>query len=247
MRALITGAGIRLGRAIALALGEAGFDIALHFHRSAAPAQALAARLHAAGRKTRLIQADLATVDGCAQTVAAAQAWGGVDVLINSAAIYESVPFAAITPARWDRMQAINCRAPCLLTAGLLDSLTASALPGGGAVVNIADIGGQRPVPGFVHYAVSKAGLIMLTRALAVELAPAVRVNAIAPGTVLPPVDMPAQTAAQIQQSVPLGRLGCAEDVAKTALFLVRDAPYITGQVLAVDGGRSITGPLPAG
>ena len=247
MRALITGAGIRLGRAIALALGSAGFDLALHHNRSAAPAQALADQLRATGRDVTLIQADLSTVEGCQQLIQAALAGPDIDVLVNNAALYEALPLEQITPEAWARMQDVNCRAPFLLTQGLLPMLRRSRLPGGGLVLNLADIGGERPVPGFVHYSVSKAGILMLTRALALELAPTVRVNAISPGTVLPPEDLSPEVAAAIQATIPAGRFGAAEDIAQAAVFLATGAPYITGQVLAVDGGRSVAGPMTAG
>ncbi|MFT5682777.1 MAG: pteridine reductase [Myxococcota bacterium] len=243
MHALITGGGIRIGAAIATALAEAGFDLILHYSRSKQPAEALAERLTAMGRRVDLVQADLATPEGCRAVIEAA---GAVDVLVNNAGIYAPVPAAEITVAQWDTMQAVNTRAPFLLAQGLLPGLKASTLPGGGLIVNIGDIGGVRPTPGYAHYSVSKAGLLMLTRALALELAPLVRVNAISPGTVLPPVDFTDEALSAIQQTIPAGRFGTAADIARTVVFLVR-SPYITGQDIAVDGGRSIGGPMEAG
>ncbi len=243
MRALITGGGVRLGAAIALALAEAGFDLVLHYARSADSARALAKTLARSGCTVSLIQADLSTPQGCAAVIDAA---GPVDVLINNAGIYEAVSAETITVAQWDRMQAINTRAPFLLAQGLLTGLRASTLPGGGLVVNICDIGGQRPTPGYAHYSVSKAGLLMLTRALALELAPAVRVNSVSPGTVLPPVDFTEAALDGIRRTIPAGRFGTPEDIAASVVFLVR-SPYITGQDIAVDGGRSVGGPMEAG
>jgi len=243
-RALVTGAGVRLGQAIATALAEAGFDLVLHYHRSTTGVKhtAMMAQKHAA--RTTLVQADLSTVAGC-DTLAAAAA--PVDAIVHNAALYEAVPFAELDAVAWDRMQAVNCRAPALITRALLPGLATSTLRGGGAVIHIADIGGERPAPGFAHYSVSKAGVLMLTRALAVELAPQVRVNSVSPGTVLAPTDLSAATLAGIRRTIPAGRFGAADDIARTVVFLVRDAPYVTGQDIAVCGGRSVAGPMMAG
>jgi pteridine reductase len=243
-RALVTGGGIRVGRAIALALAEAGFDLVLHYRSSRAPAEATAEQVRQRGRAVELICADLATVDGCRTVTDAA---GEIDVLVNNAALYEASPFGSISPSDWDRMLAVNCRAPALLAQGLLPSLRRSALEGGGLIVNMADIGGDRPAPGYAHYSVSKAGVLMLTRALAVELAPHVRVNSISPGTVLAPTDLSDEVLEGIRQTIPAGRFGAPEDIARTVVFLATGAPYITGQDLAVCGGRSVAGPMLAG
>ena len=243
MRALVTGAAVRLGRAIALGLAQDGFDIAVHCNRSRAEAAELVGRL---GPGSTVVQGDLSTESGCRAVVEAVGEWGAIDVLVNSAAAYESVPFADLDAARWDAMQALNTRAPFLLTRGFLPALARSGRPGGGCVVNLADIGGERPAPGFTHYSVSKAGLIMMTRALALELAPAVRVNAVAPGLVLPPEALDPAVREAILATVPLRREGTAQDVAGAVRYLVA-APYVTGVVLAVDGGRSVGGPMEAG
>lgn len=243
MRALVTGAGVRLGREIALTLAGAGFDLVLHYNRSQDSAEQLALQIRALGREASLIQADLGATSGCEALVSAVKArWGGVDVLVNNAAIWERRALGQIDAAAWDRMQAINSRAPFLLTVGLLDGLQNSALPGGGAVVNITDIGGERPPPGFTHYVVSKAALIMLTRAMAIELAPRVRVNAVSPGPVMLPEGTSPADREAILATVPMGREGSAADIARAVRYLVLDAPYVTGHVLAVDGGRSAAG-----
>jgi pteridine reductase len=192
LRVLVTGGGVRLGRALALAFaaegGPGGVAVAVHHRSSAGPAAAVVAQIEAAGGRAVALQADLSTASGCAALAAQTEAaLGGLDVLINSAADYAAVPFAQLTPEAWDAMQAVNTRAPFLLTQALLPALQASGRPGGGCVINLTDIAADRPVPGYAHYCVSKAGLTALTRALALELAPAVRVNAIAPGTVLAP------------------------------------------------------------
>lgn len=243
MRALVTGAGVRLGREIALTLAGAGFDLVLHYNRSQDSAEQLALQIRALGREASLIQADLGATSGCEALVSAVKArWGGVDVLVNNAAIWERRALGQIDAAAWDRMQAINSRAPFLLTVGLLGGLQNSALPGGGAVVNITDIGGERPPPGFTHYVVSKAALIMLTRAMAIELAPRVRVNAVSPGPVMLPEGTSPADREAILATVPMGREGSAADIARAVRYLVLDAPYVTGHVLAVDGGRSAAG-----
>jgi pteridine reductase len=200
--------------------------------------------VRARGRSAELVQADLATEDGCNKVVEAA---GSIDVLVNNAALYEAVPFGELTAASWDRMLAVNCRAPALLAQGLLPSLQGSTLEGGGVIVNIGDIGGTRPAPGYAHYSVSKAGILMLTRALAVELAPEVRVNSVSPGTVLAPTDLSAEVLDGIRRTIPASRFGSADDIARTVVFLATGAPYVTGQDIAVCGGRSVAGPMLAG
>ncbi|MFM2247938.1 MAG: Glucose 1-dehydrogenase [Pseudomonadota bacterium] len=246
-RVLITGAGQRVGAAMAQAFSAAGFSVLLHHRRSAAAAEALAASLSASGPPCATAGADLATVEGCAALAAAALAWAGdapIDVLVNNASDYRPRPFGQIAAADLDGMMAIHARAPLLLAQALAPALGRSGLPGGGLVLNLVDIGAERPAPGFLPYAVSKAALVMLTRALALEMAPAVRVNAIAPGTVLAPEDLGPAQLAQICASVPLQRLGDPAAIASAAVFLATAAPYCTGVVLPVDGGRSLRGPL---
>lgn len=248
LRVLVTGGGVRLGRALAVAFGAEGAAVAVHYRSSAGPAAQTVAQLEAAGGEAVALAADLSTVAGCTALAAAAQAaLGGLDVLINSAADYAAVPFEQITPEAWDAMQALNTRAPFLLTQALLPALRASTRPGGGCVINLTDIAAERPVPGFAHYCVSKAGLTALTRGLALELAPAVRVNGIAPGTVLAPENLSAAALEAIRATIPLRRFGSPDDIVQAALFLALRAPYITGQILAVDGGRVVGGPMEAG
>ena len=239
MRVLVTGGGVRVGAAIVEAFAAAGAHVLVHYRGSAGPAIALAKALGG-----EALQADLSTVAGVEDLARQA---GPVDVLVNSAAGYEARPFETVTAEEWDTMQALNVRAPALLTQALLPGLRNSALEGGGCVLNLGDIAGDRPAPGFVHYCVSKAALHHLTRALALELAPAVRVNGIAPGTVLPPEDLDTATREGLRRTIPARRFGSAEDIARTAVFLALRAPYVTGQIWAVDGGRSVGGPMEAG
>lgn len=246
-RALVTGAGIRLGRAIALELGQRGLDIVVHYRSSAGPAEAVADALRDIGVEPTLCAADLAQPSECAALIQSVLESGPLDVLVNSAAAWAESPVSEISVEAWDAMQAVNTRAPFLLSQGLGPRLSASQRPGGGAIINIADIAAEHPSPGYVHYGVSKAGLLMLTRALALELAPEIRVNAVSPGTVLPPEDMSAAELEAIRQSIPSKRFGEPSDIASAVAFLALDAPYITGQILSVDGGRSIGGALEAG
>jgi len=235
--AFITGAGIRVGSAVARALGRAGYDLALHANRSGDSVEALAEEFRALGRRVTVHAADLSrpeAVDDLGARVR--EAHPALDVVVHNAGLYEAIPFGAITRARYQTMLGVNLDAPFFLTQALLPSLRAGTSP---LVVHLTDIAGERPVSGYAHYSVSKAGLIMLTRALAVELAPHVRVNAISPGTVAFPENFDAAEREATLQRIPMGREGSVEDVARAVLFLAREAPYITGQVLAVDGGRS--------
>jgi pteridine reductase len=235
--ALVTGAGIRIGKAIALALAEAGHDLALHVHRSSQGAEEVADKARALGRTVTLHRADLGTREGVESLAAAVrEAHPRLDVLVNNAGIFERVAFEEISRAQYHRMMGINLEAPFFLTQALLPALRAAPQP---LVVNLTDIGGERAESHYAHYSVSKAGLIMLTRALAVELAPRVRVNAISPGTVVFPEDFDEAARQATLARIPLGRVGSAEDVARGVVFLAREAPYISGQVIAVDGARS--------
>ena len=235
--AFITGAGIRIGGAVARALCHAGYDLALHANRSVDALETLAAELRPLGRRITLYTADLSQseeVDALGARVRADHPT--LDVVVHNAGLYARVPFEAITRAQYRTMLGVNLDAPFFLTQALLPSLRAGTAP---LVVHITDIGGERAEGGYAHYSVSKAALLMLTRALAVELAPHVRVNAVSPGTVAFPEDFDAAAREAILQRIPLGREGSVEDVARTVVFLAREAPYITGQALAVDGGRS--------
>jgi pteridine reductase len=235
--AFITGAGVRVGSAVARALGRAGYDLALHANRSLEPLEALADELRELGRAVTLYRADLSdpeAVDALGAEVR--EAHPALDVVVQNAALYERVAFEDVTREQYRRMQAVNLDAPFFLTQALLPSLRAGTQP---LVVHLTDIGGERAVSHYAHYSVSKAGLVMLTRALAVELAPHVRVNAISPGVVVFPEHFDeAARNAQLER-VPMGREGTVEDVARTVVFLAKDAPYMTGQILALDGGWS--------
>jgi pteridine reductase len=247
-RVLVTGGGVRLGRAMALGFAGAGCDVAVHYNRSAGPAHEVVVAVEALGGRAVALPANLRDPSACAPLVGAAvAALGGLDVLINSAADYGAAAFATLTLEDWERTHALNLRAPFLLTQAALPALRASARPGGGCVLNLTDIAARRPAPGFAHYCAAKAGLDMLTRSMALELAPLVRVNAIAPGTVMAPEGMDEATLEGIRRTIPLGRFGRPGDIMEAALFLALRAPYVTGQTLAVDGGREVGGPMEAG
>jgi pteridine reductase len=235
--ALVTGAGIRVGRAVALALAHAGHDLLLHANASRGPLEEVAREVRALGRTAHLYTADLSSpeaVDALGREVAAAHP--ALDVLVHNAGLFEKVPFGDIGREAYRRMQAVNLEAPFFLTQALLPLLRAAPAP---HVVHVGDVAGERPIPGYAHYSVSKAGLLMLTRALAVELAPHVRVNAVSPGTVAFPPDFSEAARAGVLARIPLKREGSVEDIARAVVFLTRDAPYVTGHVLNVDGGRS--------
>lgn len=237
--ALVTGSARRIGAAIARRLHVAGYDLALHYRDSANDAKALAAALESlrAG-STLLLQADLAEFDRLPELVAKTVGrFGRLDALVNNASAFYPTPFGATTPAQWDELFAINARAPFFLSQAAAPHLADA----GGAIVNIADIHAERPLRGHAVYAMGKAALLHMTRALALELAPKVRVNAVSPGAILWPEggkDPDAQAA--LLARTPLGRTGTPEEIAEAVLWLLRDARYCTGQALHVDGGRML-------
>lgn len=245
-RALVTGAGRRVGAAIAEELGRLGFEVALHVRSAHADALVVAERVRAAGGDAWIVQGDLATLDGCrAVTDAVAARWEHLDVLVNNASAFEPVAFEAITPAAWDAMLGVNLRAPFLVSQALLPQLRAARSPSGvagegGLVVHLCDIGADRPVSGYAHYSVSKAGLVMLVKAMAVELAPAVRTVGLSPGQVIWPEDYPAELRARIAARIPMRRVGAPEDIARLVKFMATEGHYLNGVVLPVDGGLSI-------
>ncbi len=231
-RALVTGAAGRVGQAIAIELARSGFDLVVHHDRSS-PAETLSA-CRAAGADATAVQADLAHVAGCDAVVAAVLARGGtLDLLVNNASTFVAKPFGDITAEEWDRTQAINVRAPFLLVAGLLPALRIAR----GLVVNLCDIGGDRPAAGYAHYSVSKAGLIMLVKAIAVELGPEVRAIGISPGQVAWPETYDPALRAKIANRIPLKQAGTPEDVARLVRFAALEGTYLDGVIIPLDGG----------
>ena len=237
--ALITGAARRVGAAIARALHGAGANVVLHYRSSAEDAAELAQELNRARPgSTRPVSADLLEIDKLpALAEAATEAFGGLDILVNNASSFYPTPVGDITEIDWDDLIGTNLKAPLFLSQAVAPALHTNR----GLIVNLADIHGTRPLRRHPVYSVAKAGLIMLTRSLARELGPHVRVNAIAPGPVLWPEDgLDPALQAEIIDRTALKRPGSAEDVARAVLFFATEAPYITGQILAVDGGRSV-------
>lgn len=234
-RALVTGGGRRLGAAIAEALGEAGMDVMVSYQASAEGAEATCARIRAQGRTAFAQRADLNDrAAGRALIDAAAQRLGGLDLLVLSAASYEPGSLADTDDAAWDRTLALNLAAPFALAQRAAPLLRASR----GSLVFITCGSRLAPHAGHLAYQASKAGLHQLMRTLAIELAPEVRVNAVAPGSVLPPDDWDETRVSELTARIPLGRTGRARDVADAVLYLAR-SDWTTGTELVVDGGRS--------
>ena len=234
--ALVTGAGHRVGRAIALALGARGARVAVHYHRSESLALETVARLEASGAEGALFRADLSAPDAPAQLVAeVVERMGALDALVNSAAGMERTPLGEVTVEQWDRILALNLRAPFFCAQAAAPHLRARR----GAIVNIADLAAFETWPAYVPHGISKAGVVQMTRALARALAPDVRVNAVAPGAVLLPEGWDDAAADRLAATTPLGRLGAAADVAQAVLYLL-DADYVTGETIVVDGGRHV-------
>lgn len=236
---LITGAARRIGAAVVRRLHAEGFDIALHYHRSTVEAQALAAELNAIRADSMLtLSADLADDAHLAPMVEEAARWHGrLDALVNNASSFHATPVGSIDGAAWDNLFASNARAPLFLSQAAAPHLAVHQ----GAIVNMVDIYAERPLRAHTVYGMAKAALVAMTQSLAIELAPQVRVNAIAPGAILWPENGKDYTERDAMiAATPLKRCGDPEDIASTVLWLLRDARFVTGQVIRVDGGRSL-------
>ena len=239
--ALITGSARRIGAAIARRLHAEGYDLTLHYRGSAMEMQALAAELEAVRANSVLtLQADLSEFDRLPELVARTVGrFGRLDALVNNASTFQPTPLGTTTPAQWDALFAANARAPFFLAQAAAPHLKASK----GAIVNLVDIYAERPLREHPVYCMAKAALVMATKSLALELAPEVRVNAIAPGAILWAEN---ETSGSRQQSMlartPLARTGTPAEIAEAVRWLLRDATYSTGQVINVDGGRMLGG-----
>lgn len=238
--ALITGAARRIGATICETLHSEGFNVVVHCRHSTAAAEALEQKLNQRRpQSVRILQADL---DDHAQiqqlALAAVATWGRLDALVNNASSFFPTPLETATPEQWDNLVNSNLRAPFFLSRELHKELRRNR----GCIINISDIFGMRPMPGYSIYSIAKAGNIMLTQSLALELAPEVRVNGVAPGAILWPEDISGSEVVNPEklQQIPLGTLGGTQAIANTVLFLIKNAPYITGQIIPVDGGRSL-------
>ena len=235
--ALVTGGAHRLGRAIAIGLGQAGANVVVHYNRSADQARLVVQELELFGVQATAVGGDLSRVSEVERVVDTAVArWGRLDVLVNNAGIWGKTPIGTVTEQRWNELIDTNLRSAFFAAQRAAPALRTA----GGSVVNIADVGALRPWLNHTPYLISKGGIITLTEALAKDLAPHVRVNAVAPGPVLLPDDWTPEQAERATRNVPLKRLGRPEDVAQAVLYLVR-AEYVTGVVLPVDGGQRLS------
>ena len=237
--ALVTGAARRIGAAIARRLHAAGANVVLHYRGAETEAVALEAELNKArAGSAAKVKADLlAPIAPKALVSTALERFGRLDVLVNNASTFYPTAIGAIEAGHWEELMGSNLRAPLFIA----QEAAAELAKHGGSIVNIADIHAERPMKGYAVYSIAKAGLVALTRALALELGPAVRVNAVAPGAIAWPEDgqFPPPERGRIVGSTPLARLGSPEEIARAVHFLAT-APFVTGQVLAVDGGRSV-------
>ncbi len=236
---LITGAAARIGAEITRTLHAAGMNIVIHYRSSAQSAETLAEQLNSQRpNSAKTLQADLLNTPALDNLIEEAAAiWNGLDVLINNASSFYPTPVGKITEAHWDDLMGSNLKAPIFLSQAATPHLKKSQ----GCIINIVDIHGFRPMKEHPVYCAAKAGLAMITQSLARELGPDIRVNGVAPGAIMwPSTELDPQVQESILERTALKRQGCPQDIAQTVKFLVMDAPYITGQVIPVDGGRSL-------
>ena len=235
--ALVTGGGRRLGRQLARALAGRGMTLAIHHHASGAGANELRKEILDSGGRAACFQGDLTDAHAArALPERVVAEFGRLDVLVNSAAVMHRLGVEETTPEQWDAIQDLNLRAVFFCTQGAASALRAVK----GKVVNLADLAGLEPWPGFAAHSVSKAGVVMLTKVLARALAPDITVNAIAPGAVLVPDDYDVEERERLARATPLRRLGAPADVVSALLYLLEGGDFVTGEILVVDGGRHI-------
>ena len=234
--AIVTGGAVRLGRAISLELARAGFDVAVNYHRSPAAARATAQAIAALGARAVSIRADVARPAQARGLVAeTVRRLGRLDLLVNNAGVFWRTPWDTVTPADFDRFIAVNVKGAFFCSQAAARAMGRR----GGRIVNLADVGALRAWPGYIPYAIFKAGVVMLTRGLAAALAPRIQVNAVGPGAVLLPEDFPREATKRLEARIPMGRLGHPDDVAAAVRFFATCPAYITGQILYVDGGAT--------
>ncbi|MCU0633525.1 MAG: SDR family oxidoreductase [Gemmatimonadaceae bacterium] len=234
--ALVTGGARRVGRAIALALAGRGIDIAVHHSASPDAAEETAKAIRALGADVQLFPADLRDPDAPDRLIdAVCGAFGRLDILVNSAAIMPRTPLGTVTVEQWDEVMALNLRAPFFLAQAAAPRLPEQ----GGVIINIADLAAYETWPQYIPHALTKAGVVHMTRGLARALAPRVRVNGVAPGMVLRPDGWSEADEARLLRTTPLERGGSPDDVAQAVLYLI-DAGYVTGETILVDGGRHV-------
>lgn len=236
--ALVTGGAVRVGRALSVGLAEAGFDLVVSYHTSGGAAREVERAVTGLGRRAHLAPGDVSEaedVERIAQEVR--REFGRLDLLVNNAASFRARPLLEVGEAEWDEVMAVNLKGPFLMVRATAELLREAR----GSVVNVLDLSAVQPWTGHPHHSVSKAALLHLTRVMARALAPHVRVNAVALGTVLPPEDLSPDEVERERERAPLGALGNPQDVVRTVLFLA-GSPFLTGEVLLVDGGRHLTG-----
>ena len=238
-RVLVTGAARRIGACIATTLHQRGCKVMLHYHRSGDPVTELAERLNALRPESAfVVQADLGKDDDIQRLAAEVRAgFGHLDLLVNNASRFFPTTIGSTSAKQWDELMGSNLRGPYFLTQALLPELAVA----GGSVVNLLDVHAVKPMHGHAVYCMAKAGLQMMTLAMAKDLGPQIRVNGVAPGAILwPENDCSSEDQQKILKKTVMGRAGNPEDIASAVAYLGLDAPYVTGQVLAVDGGRSL-------
>lgn len=236
--ALVTGSAKRVGKVIATALARKGANIAVHYNTSKADAETTAAELRGLGVTTMTVQAELSReAEVKAMVDAVATKFGRLDLLVNNAAVFFRTPLESVDEAQWDRTVDSNLKGPFLCSVHAGRRMLAQ--PEGGVIVSIADWAGVRPYTGYLPYCISKAGVITMTQGLARSLAPNVRVNAIGPGPILVPTDLPEDEAREIMEKTPLKRHGSPDDIAAAVVFLA-ESDFVTGVFLPVDGGRLV-------
>ena len=237
--ALITGAARRIGASIAETLHQRGCDVFLHYHSSGGSVEELAKKLNAMRPQSAItVQADLGETDEINRLAGQVQAHTGqLDLLVNNASRFFPTNVGTTTMSQWDELMDSNLRGPYFLTQALLPQLATA----GGSVINLLDVHAVRPMAGHAVYCMAKAGLQMMTLAMAKDLGPQIRVNGIAPGAIMwPEQDSTSGDQQKILNKTVMGRAGIPEDIASAVIYLGLDAPYVTGQVLAIDGGRSL-------
>ena len=237
--AVVTGGAVRIGRALSLALADAGADVVVHHSHSTTEADATLAEIASRGRRALGVCVDFSDPVPAAQRVVAEAInnFGRLDVLINSAAIFGSGTLASMNESEWDHHFAINLKAPCFLCR----EFAALHAPGDpGCIINIVDWRALRPHPGNLAYTLTKAALVTMTEILAQELAPDIRVNAVAPGAILPPAGAGGGYLERLANKIPLRRTGSVDDVTSAALYLL-EAEFVTGEILCVTGGEDLT------
>jgi len=236
---VVTGGAIRVGRHVAGRLAERGANIVVNYRTSAREAEGAVAEFRGQGVGSLAVQADVSTHAGVQAILDAATGeFGSVEVLINNASIYAPTPFDELDEADFDRNIAVNLKGPylgCWLFGRHMQA------QGRGKIVNVADWAVERPYVNYAPYFVAKGGVVALTRVMAKELAPAVQVNAVAPGPILMPADFDQETIRAVERATPLGRIGDPEDIAQTILYLVEGTDFVTGAVIPVDGGRTVS------